>query len=238
MLRLNVSGAFHTPWMGAAAGVLSAYLANKPTRVPELPLYANATAQPYKMTRRNFSAHRSATRCAGRRASSAWRRRAWIHSSRSARGKTLSGLIRKTIPGAAIFNVKSRKICKNFREVRAIERQNRPRHRRQPRHRPRHCLETRAGRLRRAILYAGRRDAADETVALLEKTGHRALAIQCNVADGAAAEAAVKEVEAQLGPHRGAGQQRRHRARAAWPCACPARTSAPCWTSTSPARST
>ena len=51
-----------------------------------------------------------------------------------------------------------------------------------------------------AILYAGRKEAADETVALLEQTGHRALAIQCNVADGAAAEAAVKEVEAQLGP--------------------------------------
>ena len=51
-----------------------------------------------------------------------------------------------------------------------------------------------------AILYAGRREAADETVALLEQAGSRALAIQCNVADGAAAEAAVKEVEAQLGP--------------------------------------
>ena len=51
-----------------------------------------------------------------------------------------------------------------------------------------------------AILYAGRKEAADETVALLEKAGSRALAIQCNVADGAAAEAAVKEVEAQLGP--------------------------------------
>ena len=51
-----------------------------------------------------------------------------------------------------------------------------------------------------AILYAGRREAADETVALLEQAGSRALAIQCNVADDAAAEAAVKEVEAQLGP--------------------------------------
>ena len=47
MLRLNVSGAFHTPWMEKAAEALRAYLANKPTRVPELPLYANATAQPY-----------------------------------------------------------------------------------------------------------------------------------------------------------------------------------------------
>ena len=51
-----------------------------------------------------------------------------------------------------------------------------------------------------AILYAGRKEAADETVALLEKAGSRALAIQCNVADGAASEAAVREVEAQLGP--------------------------------------
>ena len=40
-----------------------------------------------------------------------------------------------------------------------------------------------------AILYAGRKEAA----------GARALAVQCNVADGAAAEAAVKEVSQTLG---------------------------------------
>ena len=50
-----------------------------------------------------------------------------------------------------------------------------------------------------AILYAGRKEAADETVSLLTAAGARALAVQCNVADGAAAEAAVKEVSQTLG---------------------------------------
>ncbi len=50
-----------------------------------------------------------------------------------------------------------------------------------------------------AILYAGRKEAADETVSMIEAAGARALAVQCNVADGAAAEAAVKEVAQTLG---------------------------------------
>ena len=51
-----------------------------------------------------------------------------------------------------------------------------------------------------AILYAGRKEAADETVSLLTAAGARALAVQCNVADEKAAEAAVKEVAQALGP--------------------------------------
>ena len=50
-----------------------------------------------------------------------------------------------------------------------------------------------------AILYAGRKEAADETVSLLTAAGARALAVQCNVADEKAAEAAVKEVAQTLG---------------------------------------
>lgn len=50
-----------------------------------------------------------------------------------------------------------------------------------------------------AILYAGRKEAADETVSMIEAAGARALAVQCNVADGAAVEAAVKEVAQTLG---------------------------------------
>ena len=53
-------------------------------------------------------------------------------------GKTLSGLIRKTIPGAAIFNVEKPEDLLKLRRC-AHERQDCPRHRRQPRHRPRHC---------------------------------------------------------------------------------------------------
>lgn len=51
-----------------------------------------------------------------------------------------------------------------------------------------------------AVLYAGRREAADQTVSLLEAAGARALAIQCDVSDGEAAAAAVGEVEKTLGP--------------------------------------
>ena len=51
-----------------------------------------------------------------------------------------------------------------------------------------------------AILYAGRKEAADETVSMIEAAGARALAVQCNVADEKAAEAAVKEVAQALGP--------------------------------------
>ena len=59
-------------------------------------------------------------------------------------------------------------------------------------------LAEQAGKI--AILYAGREDAALETVRLLEKKGVRALAIQCDVADAAQVDAAVKQVKAELGP--------------------------------------
>ena len=71
-----------------------------------------------------------------------------------------------------------------------------------------------------AILYAGRREAADETVALLEQACSRALAIQCNVAMA-------------LPPKRRSRKWRRSSAPSpcwsttpvscatVWPCACP-----------------
>ncbi|NLD33772.1 MAG: 3-oxoacyl-[acyl-carrier-protein] reductase [Clostridiales bacterium] len=59
-------------------------------------------------------------------------------------------------------------------------------------------LAEQAGQI--AILYAGRADAARETVQLLEEKGVRALALQCDVADAAQVDAAVKKARAQLGP--------------------------------------
>ena len=50
-----------------------------------------------------------------------------------------------------------------------------------------------------AIVYAGREDAARETVELLEAQGSRALAIRCDVSDYSQAEAAVKQVAEKLG---------------------------------------
>ena len=50
-----------------------------------------------------------------------------------------------------------------------------------------------------AILYAGREDAAKETVGLIEEKGVRALSLRCDVSDGAQANEAVKAVSEQLG---------------------------------------
>src|SRR4051812_35263098 len=51
-----------------------------------------------------------------------------------------------------------------------------------------------------AIVYRGSQAAADALVQELTQAGKTALALQCDVADPAAAEACVKKVEAALGP--------------------------------------
>ncbi len=50
-----------------------------------------------------------------------------------------------------------------------------------------------------AILYAGREDAARETVEALEGMGVRAMSVRCDVSDEAQADAAVRAVTEQLG---------------------------------------
>ncbi len=50
-----------------------------------------------------------------------------------------------------------------------------------------------------AILFAGRRDAAEETVKALEQKGVKALAIQCDVSDEAQVSSAVSKVREAFG---------------------------------------
>lgn len=47
-VALAVSGAFHSPFMESASEGLSEYLADKTFNQPEIPVFANATAQPYE----------------------------------------------------------------------------------------------------------------------------------------------------------------------------------------------
>lgn len=47
-LKLNVSGAFHSPYMKEAAEGLREYLKVNPLGAPSVPVYANRTAQPYE----------------------------------------------------------------------------------------------------------------------------------------------------------------------------------------------
>ena len=50
-----------------------------------------------------------------------------------------------------------------------------------------------------AIIYAGNTAAAEETLALVKAQGVQGMMIQCDVADGAAVEAMVKEVKDTFG---------------------------------------
>lgn len=46
-IKLNVSGAFHCPFMQSAADGLKAFLADVPFAVPAMPVFANSTGTPY-----------------------------------------------------------------------------------------------------------------------------------------------------------------------------------------------
>ena len=47
-VKLAVSGAFHSPFMNSASDALSEYLEGVELKEPEIPVYANVTAQPYE----------------------------------------------------------------------------------------------------------------------------------------------------------------------------------------------
>ena len=104
-MPLRVSGPFHSPWMEEAALGLKAYLADKPLSRPQIPLYANATAQPYG---------EDAALLLPRQVCSPVRWQDTLERMAQAgvdtfievgAGTTLSGLVRKTLPQAAALNV-------------------------------------------------------------------------------------------------------------------------------------
>jgi len=47
-VKLAVSGAFHSPFMNSASDALAEYLEGVELKEPEIPVYANVTAQPYE----------------------------------------------------------------------------------------------------------------------------------------------------------------------------------------------
>lgn len=102
-LRLNVGGAFHSPLMREAGDGLSRALSGETLRAPSIPVYGNAGAEPYEAERAKELLSLQVTRPVR-----------WTDTLRNmARdgfdtflelgpGKVLSGLIAKTLPGAAV----------------------------------------------------------------------------------------------------------------------------------------
>lgn len=103
MMRLKVSGAFHTPWMADASAALQKYLGGRELKMPEIPLYANVNAQPYGA---------NAAELLTKQVCSPVRWQQTIENLGHAdffvelgAGKTLSGLVKKILPNARIMNL-------------------------------------------------------------------------------------------------------------------------------------
>ncbi len=107
-MRLNVSGAFHTPYMTAAAATLAEVLSDMDIHAPTLPLYANRTAAPYPADRAGITA----LICEQVSGSVRWKQTLEAMAAAGIEaylevgaGKTLSGLVARTLPGALTLHL-------------------------------------------------------------------------------------------------------------------------------------
>ena len=115
MMRLKVGGAFHTPWMESASRALAEYLAGQRLKKPDLPLYANLDARPYG---------ENAAELLSRQVCNPVRWQQTIENMAGAdlfvelgAGKTLSGLIKKTLPQARVCNVEKPEDIEKLKEA-------------------------------------------------------------------------------------------------------------------------
>lgn len=115
MMRLKVGGAFHTPWMESASRALAEYLAGQCLKKPDLPLYANLDARPYG---------ENAAELLSRQVCNPVRWQQTIENMAGAdlfvelgAGKTLSGLIKKTLPQARVCNVEKPEDIEKLKEA-------------------------------------------------------------------------------------------------------------------------
>ncbi len=107
-MKLNVSGAFHTPYMESASATLADVLSGMAIHAPTIPLYANRTAAPYPSDRTAITTLICEQVCHSVR----WKHT--LHAMAAAgieaylevgAGKTLSGLVSRTLPGAVVFHL-------------------------------------------------------------------------------------------------------------------------------------
>ena len=109
-MKVAVSGAFHSPYMADAAAGLAAALAGNEPAATRVPVLANRTAQPYPADPKSAAELLSAQVANPVR---------WTDTIRAMAadgvdafvevgpGKTLSGLVKRTLEGACVYNVET-----------------------------------------------------------------------------------------------------------------------------------
>lgn len=102
---LAVSGGFHSPFMESAAAELDEYLAGVETFGPRLPLYANFTAKPYGNNARELLTNQVKSPVRWQETIEALAAAGVDTFLECGPGKTLCGLIKKTVKTARTFQV-------------------------------------------------------------------------------------------------------------------------------------
>lgn len=107
-VKLQVSGAFHTPFMNEASDVLREELKKYPVGAAKIPLYSNYTSKIYPEDREGIEA------CIYNQVKNPVRWESILRAMEKdgadtfievGAGKTLSGFVKRTLPSAKIYNV-------------------------------------------------------------------------------------------------------------------------------------
>lgn len=117
---LAVSGAFHSPFMDSAAAQLAELLENLPVAPPKIPLYSNCTGELYEA---NVSRIRELLALQVNHP--VWWQKILEHMAGSGidtfievgPGKTLSGFVKKTLPGVSVYRVEDAETLKSTIEA-------------------------------------------------------------------------------------------------------------------------
>lgn len=104
-IRLNVSGAFHSPYMARATEELRAYLVAHPLNRPTIPVYANRTALPYGEDREELLAMQTSSPVRWRETVENMREDGVSRFIEVGAGTTLCGMIAKTDASLETMNV-------------------------------------------------------------------------------------------------------------------------------------
>lgn len=102
---LAVSGGFHSPFMESASARLEAALTELPLSAPRLPVYANCTARPYEGDAKRLIVQQVKNPVRWQETVEALNAEGVDTFIEVGAGKTLCGLVKKTIKGARVLNV-------------------------------------------------------------------------------------------------------------------------------------
>lgn len=105
VVRLAVSGAFHSPFMHEAAVGMADVLKEVTFHAPEMPVYANVTARPYGEDMAATLASQTENPVLWQKTVEAMAEAGADAFIEAGPGKTLCGLVKKTIKGAQVYKV-------------------------------------------------------------------------------------------------------------------------------------